>query len=63
MIENENILNDLATEGSYRSLDGSIITLDILKSIFDDIPLIMILVDHEGKIENINKTATIALEN
>jgi len=62
MVENEDILGDLATERSYRSLDGSIITLDILKSIFDDIPLIMILVGNEGKIENINKTATIALE-
>ncbi|NPE31349.1 PAS domain S-box protein [Methanococcoides sp. SA1] len=61
MVGDEDILNDLATEGSYNIPFGSGVNMEILKSIFDDIPLIMILVNHKIKIENINRAATIGL--
>ncbi|NPE28973.1 PAS domain S-box protein [Methanococcoides sp. SA1] len=53
MVETKDILDNIDVEGST-------ITLDIFKSIFDDIPLIIILVDYDGRVEYINKTATVA---
>ncbi|WP_167880968.1 ATP-binding protein [Methanococcoides sp. AM1] len=55
------ILNDFAIDEYYEITAESRVNSDILNYIFDDIPLIMILVNRDGKVENINRTTTIAL--
>jgi hypothetical protein len=58
----EGIRSDLAVEEYCKAQAESIANPGILNSIFDDLPLIMILIDQNGKIENINRAATVALE-
>ncbi|WP_167880908.1 PAS domain-containing sensor histidine kinase [Methanococcoides sp. AM1] len=61
MVKSEEILYGEGFEEYNRSPTDPIVSPDILNSVFDDIPLIMILVNQGGKVENINRTATIAL--
>ncbi|UGV41604.1 PAS domain S-box protein [Methanococcoides orientis] len=52
--------NNTANE-CYDVHTKSFVSSNILNSIFDDIPLIMILVNQDGKVETINRATTIAL--
>ncbi|UGV41403.1 PAS domain S-box protein [Methanococcoides orientis] len=60
---NNIIQREFSGDEFCKSSTGSFVDPDILSPIFDDIPMIMILVNQEGKVEYINRTATIALGN
>ncbi|WP_052402792.1 PAS domain-containing protein [Methanococcoides methylutens] len=63
-LDGSNIIQrEFSGDESCKSSTGSFVDSDILSPIFDDIPMIMILVNQEGKVEYINRTATIALGN
>jgi len=61
MVISEKIQNDLAVDESCKIPAESLMNPDILNYIFDHIPLTMILVNPAGKIENINRAASIKL--
>ncbi|WP_445475649.1 PAS domain-containing sensor histidine kinase [Methanococcoides methylutens] len=63
-LDGSNIIQrEFTVEESCKNSTESFADPDILSPIFDDIPMIMILVNQEGKVEYINRTATIALGN
>ncbi|NPE29737.1 PAS domain S-box protein [Methanococcoides sp. SA1] len=55
------IRSDLAVEEYCKPQAESIVDPGILNSIYDGLPLIMVLIDEDGKIENVNRAATVAL--
>jgi len=61
MARSEKILNDIKVDESCEIPAESLMDPNILNSIFDHIPLTMILVNTGGKIENINRAASIKL--
>jgi len=52
---------DESHEESCKAPAKSRIDSDILNSIFDDFPQIMILINQNGKVENINRVTSITL--
>jgi PAS domain-containing protein len=57
----EDMRSDLALEGYCKAQAESTVDPGILNSIFDDLPLIMVLIDEDGKIKNVNRAATVKL--
>ncbi|MCD4807392.1 MAG: PAS domain-containing protein [Methanococcoides sp.] len=57
----EDIRSDLALEGYCKAQAESTVDPGILNSIFDDLPLIMVLIDEDGIIKNVNRAATVKL--
>ncbi|NPE30195.1 PAS domain-containing protein [Methanococcoides sp. SA1] len=57
----EDVLSNLSAEGSDIIPAGSIEDPGILNSIFDNLPLILVLINKEGRVENINRATTIIL--
>ncbi len=61
MVISEKILNDTAIDESCKIPAESLMNPNILTSIFDHIPLTMILINKDGRVENINRAASIKL--
>ncbi|SES85162.1 PAS domain S-box-containing protein [Methanococcoides vulcani] len=61
-LDGSNIIQrEFAVEGSCKDPTELFVDPEILSPVFEDIPMIMILVNQDGKVEYINRTATIAL--
>ncbi|MCD4806792.1 MAG: PAS domain S-box protein [Methanococcoides sp.] len=57
----EDVLSNLSAEESYNIPAESFKDPGVLNSIFDNLPLILILVNKEGRVENINRATSITL--
>ncbi|NPE27928.1 PAS domain S-box protein [Methanococcoides sp. SA1] len=49
-------------EKSYEAVSKSCVNPDILNSIFDDIPMMMILINQDHRVKNVNRATSITLE-
>ncbi|MCD4820842.1 MAG: PAS domain S-box protein [Methanococcoides sp.] len=57
----EDVMNNLSAEGSYNIPAESFKNPGVLNSIFENLPLILILINKDGRVENINRATSITL--
>jgi len=57
----EDVKNNLSAEGSYNIPAESFKNPGVLNSIFENLPLILILINKDGRVENINRATSITL--
>ena len=57
----EDVMNNLSAEGSYNIPAESFKNSGVLNSIFENLPLILILINKDGRVENINRATSITL--
>ncbi|MDA0524319.1 PAS domain-containing hybrid sensor histidine kinase/response regulator [Methanococcoides alaskense] len=57
----ENVLSNLSAEESYNIPAESFKNHGVLNSIFENLPLILILINKKGRVENINQATSITL--